>query len=108
MFEHSRSWILLLTAALVVVSNSIVPAAEEPWETLPNGVLGQRAEFEGNGGAKIAGYVRKPPGAGPFPLVIFVHGGGPTAKPVQAANDDDLAKLRAAEATRASDVLGRA
>ena len=56
---------------------------EEPWQELPNGVLGRPAIFEGAGGAKVAGYVRKPAGAGPFPLVIVLHGGGPTARPVR-------------------------
>src|SRR5262245_13720120 len=97
----------LLVAVLALASHSAL-SAEEEWEALPNGILGQRAEFDGAGGVRIAGYVRKPSGAGPFPLVIFVHGGAPTAKPVQADNAEELTKLRAAEATRASNQMGRA
>jgi dipeptidyl aminopeptidase/acylaminoacyl peptidase len=83
-------------------------AAEEPWEQLPNGILGQLAVFEGVGGVKIAGYVRKPAGTGPFPIVIILHGGGPTARPVSAENEEARAKLLGDEAVRASKVLGRA
>src|SRR5262249_16304512 len=43
-----------------------------------------------------------------FPLVVLLHGGAPTAKPVQADSSSELAKLRAEEAKRASNVLGRA
>jgi len=82
-------------------------SADDEWESLADGIQGQRAEFDGAGGVRIAGYVRKPSGPGPFPLVIFVHGGAPTAKPVQASTDEELTKLRAAEATRASNQLGR-
>jgi dipeptidyl aminopeptidase/acylaminoacyl peptidase len=98
---------MLLTVGLVLAGNPALSIADEEWELLPNGVQGRRAEFDGARGIRIAGYVRKPSGLGPFPLVIFVHGGGPTAKPVQASTDDELIK-RAAEATRASNQMGRA
>jgi dipeptidyl aminopeptidase/acylaminoacyl peptidase len=102
--------LLLFVSLLAILSavNSAGLLADDDWESLPNGVLGQRAEFDGADGVRIAGYVRKPSGAGPFPLVIFVHGGAPTAKPVQATNEEELTKLRAAEATRASNQMGRA
>ena len=83
-------------------------AAEEPWEELPNGVLGQVAAFEGVGGVKIAGYVRKPAGPGPFPLVIVLHGGAASARPVSAETEEARAKLLAAQTLRASQSLGRA
>ena len=83
-------------------------AAEEPWEELPKGVRGRLAGFDGVGGAKIAGYVRKPAGAGPFPIVIVLHGGGPTAKATTGENEEARAKKAADEAVRASKVLGRA
>lgn len=73
---------------------------------LPGGVFGQRAEFEGVGGVKIAGHVRRPAGEGKIPLVVLLHGGAPTAKPVTAENPAELARLRE-EAKRASNVLGR-
>jgi dipeptidyl aminopeptidase/acylaminoacyl peptidase len=95
-------------AGLTLSVNPLPSAADDAWESLPSGIQGQRAEFDGVGGIRIAGYVRKPSGPGPFPLVIFIHGGAPTAKPVQATAGEELAKLRAAEATRASNQLGRA
>jgi dipeptidyl aminopeptidase/acylaminoacyl peptidase len=83
-------------------------AAEESWEKLPNGILGRVADFEGVDGVKIAGYVRKPDAPGPLPLVIVLHGGAATARPVKTDNDQDRPRLMAAEALRASQVLGRA
>ena len=86
----------------------IVKATDEPWENFPDGVRGQLANFHGVDGVEIAGYVRNPAGEGPFPLVIILHGGGPSAKPMSAASADELTKLRAVEATRAANQLGRA
>jgi hypothetical protein len=80
---------------------------EEPWEELPNGALGRLAGFNGVGGVKIAGYVRKPAGPGPFPMVIILHGGGPTAKATSGETDEERAKNAADEASRAGKVLGR-
>ena len=70
--------------------------------------MGQLANFEGVGGVKIAGYVRKPAGPGPFPLVIILHGAGPVAKPVAAGANEVRAEKMAAEAARAGNVMGRA
>ena len=89
-------------------ANAQKQAAEEPWEELPNGIQGRLAVFEGVGGVKIAGYVRKPAGAGPFPIVIVLHGGGPTAKATSGDTEEARAKKAADEAVRASKVLGRA
>lgn len=91
---------LLRFACLVAFLFSLsARAAEEAWEALPDGTQGRIANFAGADGAKIAGYVRKPAGPGPFPLIVVLHGGAPTAKPVA----DDAA---AAEAARAAKVLG--
>jgi len=109
MFPYTHVWIsFLLTAGLVAAGSTATRAADEPWEKLPNGVLGQVADFEGAGGVKIAGYVRKPAGPGPMPIVIILHGGGPTARTVKAGAEADRAKLMAAETARANSVLGRA
>lgn len=90
-----------LVAAGVSAASAGPSAALGPkWEELPNGVLGQPADFEGVDGVKIAGYVRKPAGDGPFPLVILLHGAGPKARPVPA---DKMAE----EMARASEALGR-
>ena len=99
---------LLLAVGLVAASVATIRSAEEPWEKLPDGVMGQVAVFTGKGGAPIAGHVRKPAGAGPFPLVIVLHGGAPTARPQSAPTEAEKAKKAAAEAVRASHVLGRA
>jgi dipeptidyl aminopeptidase/acylaminoacyl peptidase len=98
-----------LLATLLPVFLSGTPAgAEEGWDQLAGGVMGRLAGFDGVGGVKIAGYVRKPAGPGPFPLVIVLHGGGPTARPVSADTDADRARQAADEAARAGKVLGRA
>src|SRR5690348_4739955 len=101
---HRHSWLI---AALFASLSAAVMAADE-WETLPGDILGQSAEFEGAGGVRIAGYVRRPAGDGPFPLIVLLHGGAPTAKLVPATSDEELAKVQAAEVKRASNVLARA
>ncbi len=100
-----RNCLLILS---LVCLPAIIQAAEEPWDNLPDGVRGQIANFHGVDGVEIAGYLRKPAGDGPCPLVIILHGGGPSAKPMSAASADELTKLRAVEATRAANQLGRA
>src|SRR5690349_12285125 len=89
---------LFLASSLVAAMLSGTSAAEEPWEELPGGVMGRLAMFEGVGGVKIAGYVRKPAGPGPFPLVILLHGGGPTARPVNAETEEARARAVVDEA----------
>src|ERR1700719_3422718 len=85
--------LLLLANELVAQGGSTTPAAQDHWEKLPNGILGQLAGFEGVGGVKIAGYVRKPAGAGPFPIVIVLHGGGPTARATSADTEETRVKM---------------
>src|ERR1700689_2241311 len=98
----------LLAVGISAASGAETPLAEDKWEKMPNGVLGQTAEFEGVGGVKIAGYVRKPEGKGPFPLVIILHGAGPKARPVTADNEQERIQKAAEEADRASESLGHA
>ncbi len=76
-------------------------------EPPPTGGQGRLANFDRAGGVRIAGYVRKPPGDGPVPIVIVLHGGGPTAKPVSADTDAARAEKLVAEAVRAAQVMGR-
>ncbi len=109
MFKHLYvSLPFLLAAGLTAVAAPAPPAATEKWEELPGGIQGRPAQFEGVGGVKIAGYVRKPAGNGPFPLVIVLHGGAATARPVTADNEQARTEKMAAEAARASSTLGRA
>jgi dipeptidyl aminopeptidase/acylaminoacyl peptidase len=105
-FAWSITQCLLLAG--VVANGAATQAAEEPWEKLPNGIVGRVADFVGADGVKIAGYVRRPDAPGPLPLVVVLHGGGPTARPVKADNEQDRPRLMAAEALRASQALGRA
>ncbi len=95
-------------AGMLAAVGSAARASDQPWENLPNGVLGQVADFEGAGGVRIAGYIRRPAGPGPFPLVIVLHGGAPTARAVRNDDEQALSKMRTEEALRASRVLGRA
>jgi dipeptidyl aminopeptidase/acylaminoacyl peptidase len=99
----------LLAVGWIVAYSSNAKAAEPAWEKVSDKVEGQVADFEGVGGVKIAGYVRKPIGAGPFPIIIILHGGGPSAKPIKTDGDADEARGRklAGEAIRASNQLGR-
>jgi dipeptidyl aminopeptidase/acylaminoacyl peptidase len=50
------------------------------WEPFPDGSTGQVTEYKASGLA-IPAYIRKPKGAGPFPVVVVGHGGrsGPNA-----------------------------
>ena len=51
MFQALGSWkSVLLIAGMLAAAGSATRTAEEPWENLPNGVLGQVADFEGAGG----------------------------------------------------------
>ena len=109
MFQHTRvSITLLLAVGAIATCSPAARAAEEPWDNLANGVMGQVADFEGAGGVRVAGYVRKPAGPGPFPIVIVLHGGGPTARAVSDDNEQVRRKMITDEALRASRALGRA
>ena len=99
---------VLVAGVLLFATGEIVAEGKVQWEELPNGVEGRLAMFDGVDRVKIAGYVRKPAGAGPFPLVIVLHGGGPIAKAVTADTAEERAKKAAVEAERASRVLGKA
>ncbi|MCW0218997.1 MAG: putative Ig domain-containing protein [Prosthecobacter sp.] len=53
-----------------------VPGTDGDWENLADGSEGRTTFYVSALGETIPAYVRKPAGAGPFPLVILVHGGG--------------------------------
>jgi endo-1,4-beta-xylanase len=65
---------LLLLAGLAGGLPAAATAADE-WESFPDGSTGQVTEFQGVGGVAIPAYIRKPSGAGPFPVVVLLHGG---------------------------------
>jgi len=65
---------LMPVAGLALAIVAVLPA-EDAWETLPDGSLGQPTEFHGVDGTAIPAYLRKPKGDGPFPVVILAHGG---------------------------------
>src|SRR5947199_6028522 len=97
-----------LAALCVALAAASAPGADDKWDDLPNGVRGRLAGFDGVGGVKVAGYVRTPAGPGPFPLVIVLHGGAPTARAVTGDTAEERATNAVAEAERAGKQLGRA
>ena len=51
-------------------------AADQPLaELLSDGSSGQETEYRGVGGIVLPAYIRKPAGAGPFPVIVMMHGG---------------------------------
>jgi carboxymethylenebutenolidase len=48
-------------------------SASGKWETFADGSAGRTTEFAGVDGTMIPAYVRKPPGPGPFPVVMLIH-----------------------------------
>ncbi len=53
---------------------------DDGWEKLPDGTLGRETEFHGNDGVAIPAYIRKPAGKGPFPVIVWMHGGKESRK----------------------------
>lgn len=68
-------------AILSLAFATVALAQEEGWEKLPDGTLGRTTEFHGVDGVAITAYVRKPAGQGPFPVIVWMHG-GPDSKQV--------------------------
>lgn len=52
------------------------PAQDSATDDLPDGSTGRISEYRGCDGTFIAAYLRRPKGAGPFPVVVVLHGGG--------------------------------
>ena len=63
----------------VIPSKVSTPAVPSPGqadeEQFADGSTGRLTEFRGVGGLAIPAYIRKPPGPGPFPVVVLMHGG---------------------------------
>jgi dienelactone hydrolase len=76
--QFPDTWLLALT------DKTNVPAQTGQWEQFPDGSSGQPTEFTGQDGVKIAAYIRKPSGDGPFPLVVLLHGGAQSVKAAYA------------------------
>lgn len=67
----TRIAILILTLTFAAAAQQ----AAENWENLPDGSMGRETEFHGVDGLAIAAYIRKPAGPGPFPVIVWMHGG---------------------------------
>lgn len=63
------------SAILFLTFTSVAAAQGDGWEKLPDGTLGREVQFHGVDGVAIAAYVRKPEGPGPFPVIVWMHGG---------------------------------
>src|SRR5437868_3618936 len=66
-----------LVVAFILSSATFLFAQEQKddWEQLSDGSFGQATEFRGVDEVAIPAYIRKPPGAGPFAVVVMLHGG---------------------------------
>jgi dipeptidyl aminopeptidase/acylaminoacyl peptidase len=67
--------LLMALASLAAGQQPTFPKTEDGWEKLPDGTLGRETEFKGVDGLAITAYVRKPEGKGPFPCIVWGHGG---------------------------------
>jgi dipeptidyl aminopeptidase/acylaminoacyl peptidase len=47
----------------------------DEWQHLSDGSSGKELDYTGVGGISLPGYFRKPEGNGPFPAIVFLHGG---------------------------------
>lgn len=72
--KHAAT-LLIALASLAFGQQPALPTSDDGWDKLPDGTLGHVTEFHGVDGLAIAAYVRKPPGAGPFPCIVWGHGG---------------------------------
>ena len=67
--------LFLIFAATAAGQQSAAPRTDNSWEKLPDGSLGRETEFRGVDDLVITAYVRKPAGPGPFPAIVWMHGG---------------------------------
>jgi len=65
----------LIFVATAPGQQSAAPRTDDGWEKLPDGTLGRETEFHGVDDVAITAYVRKPAGPGPFPAIVWMHGG---------------------------------
>src|SRR5579871_1954495 len=85
MFPMNHRYAALYAGLLLLSLGNATPAAEGAWEPFPDGSTGQVTQFHGVGGLTIPAYVRKPKGAGLFPVIVLLHGGGPSKPATYAA-----------------------
>ncbi|PQO44167.1 alpha/beta fold hydrolase [Blastopirellula marina] len=85
------AWLMLSAACGSLLATNVSFAQSDAWERQPDGSLSQTTEYEGVGGTKIAAYLRKPAGDGPFPVVVMIHGGGHSERGTHA-----LGRMRSA------------
>src|ERR1051326_8939539 len=57
---------------------AVTALSAQNWEKLPDGSSGQMMDVPVGGNVSLAAYVGKPEGPGPFPVVVIIHGGGPS------------------------------
>ena len=50
-------------------------ARTDEWQHLSDGSYGKELDYTGVGRISLPGYLRKPDGNGPFPAIVFLHGG---------------------------------
>jgi dipeptidyl aminopeptidase/acylaminoacyl peptidase len=70
---------IAIAALLLGWAATTVLAGPQSTEQLPDGSTGQAVSFQGSDGTSIPAYTRRPKGAGPFPVVVILHGGAPDA-----------------------------
>ena len=62
-----------------------VVGTDGEWEPFADRSTGQVTIFRGAGGVSIPAYVRKPSGAGPFPVIVNLHGGNASPESTYAS-----------------------
>src|SRR4051794_35051550 len=65
----------LIAVWLMAGQAGVALGQDDDWERLADGSPGQGEEIAGVGGVRNPPSLRKPPGAGPVPALVMLHGG---------------------------------